>query len=135
PPPAPVIPPHQDQASPAAIGTPDVFDFVKVGSKNSLIHLSAVDFELNSSNASLVPLTSVMIVALPGHGALTLGSNAVLVGQVISLGDLDALRFTPDDGYVGSGSFRWIATCGRGWSTVPANVSLIINDTAHAGEG
>ena len=62
------------------------------------------------------PLAAVRITALPAHGVLSLGEDAVAVSDEIAPADLGSLKYTPEADFSGEDGFDWQVSDGSDWS-------------------
>ena len=100
----------------------DVFEF-------GTLNFTADDFNSHYSGGS--PIQSIKIMSLPSNGTLNLTVNSVTnpiaVNQVINVGDLGGISYTPNPGYVGPDSFGWSASDGFSLGDAVASVSITVS--------
>jgi FKBP-type peptidyl-prolyl cis-trans isomerase 2 len=77
--------------------------------------------ETNTPNPSL---QIIQITSLPTHGTLLLNGAAVPNGQVIAIGQISALTYTPNANYLGADSFGWNASDGINLAGSASTVQL-----------
>ncbi|MGN7612003.1 hypothetical protein ACQZV8_07940, partial [Magnetococcales bacterium HHB-1] len=83
-------------------------------------------------------LQKVQFTSLPAGGTLLIGKNKVAEGQEVSAGQLNRLRFEPEQNFNGEVSFSWRGSDGQSYSNSPATVKLslaAVNDVAVLGSG
>ncbi|MBN9118617.1 MAG: Ig-like domain repeat protein [Planctomycetes bacterium] len=99
---------------------PTAAGFTKSGDEDHPIAFAAADFAGAFTDLDGDPLAAVRVESLPAHGALTLGGADVNVDDVIPVGRLDALTFTPDTNWSGADGFTYSASDGARWSDAAA---------------
>lgn len=78
-------------------------------------------------------LTEVILTNLPATGQVQLDGVLVTEGQAIPVAQLNKLSFVPDNGQVGTVSFKWNGKDGTQYAKDSANVTIVINSPPVAG--
>lgn len=84
--------------------------------KNTPYQFTAEDFTDGYSDPEGAPLNSIKVLALPGHGTLTLGGGAVALDAEISLAQLSDLTYTPSVDFVGTDQWQFAVSDGNSHS-------------------
>jgi uncharacterized repeat protein (TIGR01451 family)/CSLREA domain-containing protein len=107
---------------------PTVSDFAKSGEEDGTLTFDEADFGDHFSDVDAGDaLAAAKITSLPGHGTLTLGAGIdVTVNQIIAVGELGDLVYTPDADYNGADDFTWSGSDGQAYAVAPATVALTI---------
>ncbi len=84
---------------------------------------SAASFGLTSGQP--VPVLQVKIISLPTNGTLKLAGSPVMVNQVIPIGSISSLSFTPTANANGLFQFGWSAANETGFA--PGNFVMFLN--------
>ena len=105
---------------------PTVAAFTLTGTENSDLLFTAVSFTDNFNDVDNDSLQSIRISSLPANGSLRLNGTAVSLNQVIPVGQLGNLVFTPAPDWTGDSSFSWTGFDGTVYATETAVVTLTI---------
>jgi ribosomal protein L35AE/L33A len=106
---------------------PTVSNFRVACENNTTVSLTGFSNHFTEVDAS-DSLQTLKITALPTHGTLKLGDNAVSLNQEISASQLGKLTYTPTLDYVGSDSFDWNGSDGTTYAAKGAQVTLVITN-------
>jgi gliding motility-associated-like protein len=115
---------------------PVVADVPKSGSEDFNITFTALDFTSKYTDIDNDPMSQIQVKNLPAHGLLKLSGVPVNAGDVIALGNLSNLVFTPDANWNGSTSFDWNGFDGTDYAAANEQVNLTVtpvNDIPIAG--
>ena len=105
--------------SAAAVSTPEDMAYT----------FEADDFPFSDTDSG-DSLQEVRIDSLPtpaSLGALALNNTAVIVGQVIAVGDIGTLVYTPATNANGAATFTFSVSDGTDFSTTPATATITVN--------
>lgn len=106
---------------------PSVSDSTITATEEASKMIPSAEFINHYSDPEGAPLLSIRIQSLPTDGTLTLGGGGTLVtvGQVLTGGQLNQLRYRGDKDFFGTDSFTWTASeDGTNFSTVAATLSI-----------
>jgi gliding motility-associated-like protein len=115
------VPPFLDSYHPPVVST-----FVKKIFQNQTLEFTQRDFTTSYVDVDDNVLSAIKLESLPFHGKVRLYGVDVYIGQVIQLDDLRNLEFIPDKDYLGTTSFRWVASDGKEYSVSSASVSISV---------
>ncbi len=106
---------------------PTVSSFSKMETKTRRLALSPVTSPGIFSDPNVgLSLSMTEITSLPNHGTLTWYGYQVTASEMISVGTLGGLAYTPNTGYTGADSFGWTdSTAPIGRATVPVSISRL----------
>ena len=105
---------------------PTVAAFTLTGTENSDLAFTAVSFSNNFNDVDADPMQSIRISSLPANGNLMLSGSPVSLNQVIPVGQLGTLVFTPATDWTGDTSFSWTGFDGTVYAVETAVVTLTI---------
>jgi len=106
---------------------PTVSSFNKLVNESTMLTFAEADFTGAFSDPNTGgTLQEIQITSLPGQGTLDLGSTPVTLNQVIAVGSISSLNYTPTAGYTGQDSFGWKGSDGTYYAASTAPVNLII---------
>ncbi|HEY0612852.1 MAG TPA: hypothetical protein VGD35_24410, partial [Chitinophaga sp.] len=105
-----------------------ITDLGKTMKPDSALSFTRQDFASHFSGAG--ELVNVKIATLPKHGALKLQSQALNASQPVAASLLDQLSYTPNSGYTGIDTIRWIASNGLNYTADTALILISITDSS-----
>jgi large repetitive protein len=108
--------------------TPPILNSISVtGIEDTLYTFNTAAFTSAFTDAnSGDSLTEITITTLPNNGILSLGGTPVTSGQIIPVGALNTLTFTPSNNFNGTVSFNWNGSDGTNYAASDANLTLTI---------
>jgi uncharacterized delta-60 repeat protein len=105
---------------------PTVAAFSLTGLENSDLAFTAVSFGSSFNDVDNDSLEAIRISSLPANGSLRLNGSPVSLNQVIPVGQLGTLVFTPNTDWTGDTSFSWTGFDGTVYAAQTAVVTLTI---------
>lgn len=105
---------------------PTVADVSKSGNEDADINFTAANFTAQFSDADGDTLQFVQVTSLPISGTLALNSTPVAANDVIYVGDLGGLVYTPDGDWFGADSFDWNGSDGFDYAATGAQVLITV---------
>ncbi len=107
---------------------PTVGNITKTGDEDNDVLFTQIDFTQQFTDTDTCQsLVQVRIVTLPTDGTLKLGAANVTAGQIIPVGSLGNLRFTPNANWNGTTTFNWNGSDGTDYAAANAVVTMIVN--------
>ncbi|MBN2393284.1 MAG: VCBS repeat-containing protein [Anaerolineae bacterium] len=107
---------------------PTVGNIIKAANEDNDITFAAIDFTTQFTDTDTCQsLVQVEIVSLPANGTLKLGASNVSMGDVIPVGSLNNLLFTPNANWNGITTFNWNGSDGTDYASANAVVTMTIN--------
>jgi len=104
-----------------------VSNFEKSVKPDSTLRFSPADFSSNFSGPSA--LTKVKFTQLPRHGVLKNDNWAFPVNTEVQTSSLQKLTYTPDSGYTGMDTIRWLPYNGIAFITDTPSIFIHVTDS------